>query len=176
MVVRDNLKNYTQQAQALLRKFGDQWMWSSAECEGELTYWLMYADNKYDPTKGAKEGTWRIFIAKCRISTMRRMKLKHSKTPCFTDIGEDYAHQVESLESADPLLALAHKIDEPDLKEMRDRCALTEKQLAVFDLLSQGYTQVEIAEMLGVSKQAIGMRNKAMLDKLRSCFARARSR
>jgi DNA-binding XRE family transcriptional regulator len=170
MVVKDDLKNYTQQARALLRKYGDPWMWKSAECEGELTYWLMYADNKYDPTKGAKEGTWRIFIARCRISTMRSMKRKHNKTPCFTDIGEEYVHQVESLETTDPLRALAQTLDMPNLKEIRKRCSLTEKQLAVFDLLSQGYTQVEIAKKIGVSKQAIGIRNKAMLNKLRSCF------
>ena len=172
MTIKNDLGNYTYQARSLLRKYGDSWMWNNAECEGELAYWLMYADNRYDPTKGASEGTWRIFIAKCRIGSMRRVRRRHARNPCFTDIGEDYEKQVRSLEEPTPLHKLIQDSDTVGLDEIRARCDLTKKQLAVFDLLAQGYNQVEIAKKMGVSKQAISLRKLKMLKKLRQRFCK----
>lgn len=169
MAIKNDLNNYTEQAKNLLRKYGDSWMWNNPECEGELAYWLMYADNRYDPTKGATEGTWRVFIAKCRIGSMRRVRHRQARNPCFTDIGEDYERQVRSLEDTDPLNKMMKDLNKLDLDELRVKCDMTEKQRVVFDLLIQGYNQAEIAKKTGVSKQAISLRKFKMLEKLRKC-------
>ena len=54
------LKDYWHEAKRVIGKWG-QWAWQcDDECVAFVAYWMMRADWKYDPSKGAKRSTYRI--------------------------------------------------------------------------------------------------------------------
>lgn len=167
MAVKDDLPDYTKQAISLLYTYGDYWMLRSDECVGDLAYWLMYADERYDPAKGAKEGTWRIFIARCRIRHMRKIRYRNRQV-CFSDYGETaklfelvyqrkYQKPVHEADIAGEIL---------DIVISRTK-SLSKRQLAIVDLMRQGFSQTAVANKFGISKQAISCSVKDILKKCR---------
>ena len=163
MAVKDDLKDYLKQARSLIYTYGDMWMRGDRECEGELAYWLMYADDRYDPTKGAKEGTWRVYIARCRLGAMRRKRHKKLRATCFTDIGDTFSETVANKSNYEPVSR-----NEIPVEDITKRCKLSKGQSQVLELLLTGLSQREIAEQLGVSRQAISCRYRLALQKLQS--------
>ena len=168
MAVKDDLPDYTNQAINLIWRYGDKWMAQSEECIGDLAYWLMHADARYDPTKGAKEGTWRVFIARCRIKHMRKLRYDQRHV-CFTDYSEK-AHLFELVYQR-KCQKVIHDADTAgellDIVISRTK-SLSKRQRAIVDLMRQGFSQTEIAVHFGVTKQAISCSVQYLLNKCRA--------
>ena len=170
-MIKDDLQDYTQQAHTLLRAYGDAWMLQSDDCIGDVTYWIMHADNTYNPDKGAKPGTWRVTIAKFRIKHLRWQRWRtRQRHVCFTDITNEDKGFFDFLYSQASISAPSTFSDIAD--EMLDviisRSKLSERQRLIVGKLRTGLTQSEIAAEFKVSKQAISCSMQLILKKFRS--------
>jgi RNA polymerase sigma factor (sigma-70 family) len=175
MVVKDDLKDYRRQAIALIYSYGDVWMLKSDECIGDITHWLMHADNIYDPSKGAKPGTWRVVIARFRIKHLRRADYQRRKRfVCFTDVLDaertnliDLVYNRTSTPPPPNYADVATEI----LDVIISRSKLSERQRQVMGMRRDGLKMIEIAAKFKVSKQAVSLSYRLALKKCQMCAA-----
>ena len=66
-----SLEWYLKQAEAVICKWGDAWMLGDVDNIGLVSYYMMVADQKYDPSRGAKKSTWRVLRGIYAIKTIR---------------------------------------------------------------------------------------------------------
>jgi DNA-directed RNA polymerase specialized sigma24 family protein len=156
MPVKDDLQDYIKQASAILHTYGDYWMLRSDECIGDVARWIMHADNTYDPSKGAKPGTWRVVTAMYRIKHIRWAQWKRQQQEvCFTDVSDAEREHLDDLiynrtESPPTVADVAAEM----LDVIISRSKLSKRQHQVVGMRRDGLTLREIGAKLGSSKQA----------------------
>ena len=133
----------------------------------------MHADNTYDPSKGAKPGTWRVVIARFRIKHLRWARYhRRNRFVCFTDVLDDeripLIDLVYNRKSTPPPPNYADVAAEM-LDVIISRSKLSERQRQIISMRRDGLKMKEIAAKFKVSKQAISLSYRLALKKCQMC-------
>ena len=86
MMEGKSLKDYWHEAKRVIGKWG-KWEWQKDdECVAFVSYWMMRADWKYDPDKGAKRSTYRISSGRwALVSWAGKLKKRDAKAKLTAD-------------------------------------------------------------------------------------------
>ena len=155
-----SLKDYWNEAKRVIGRWG-QWEWQlDDECVAFVAYWMMRADWKYDPTKGAKRSTYRISSGRwALVSWAGKLKKQNAKAKETLSLnyeikdGDDsYVEFGDSLiqrePEENPAIELVGKLVDHD-------CLSKVMKLYLKRYYVDGYNCVEIAEEFSISKQAV---------------------
>tara|TARA_R110002167_G_scaffold42236_1_gene128416 strand:+ start:313 stop:825 length:513 start_codon:yes stop_codon:yes gene_type:complete len=149
--IEGTLEWYTKQAESLIKKYGDAWMFKDSENIGLVVHNMVVADSTYNPDKGAKPSTWRVCRAIYAIKNIRNKEYKRDKQ--VVSLNHVLGSGKELWEITQDFRCL--NSEEVNLEQTIKRAMLTSKQSTVIKMYIGGENMIEIADKLGVSKQRV---------------------
>jgi hypothetical protein len=152
--IEGTLQWYTKQAETLIKKYGEPWMFRDSDNVGFVVHYMVVADSTYNPNKGAKPSTWRVCRAIYAIKNIRHKAYKKSsKGMKPISLNHVLDSGKELWEVTQDSRCLNSK--EINLEKIVRRARLTNKQRVVIKMYIDGDNMIEIAGKLGVSKQRV---------------------
>jgi len=154
------LKDYWHEAKRVIGKWG-KWEWQlDDECVAFVSYWMMRADWKYDPAKGAKRSTYRVCSGRwALVSWAGNLKKRDAKAKEILslnyEIMDGNGHYIEfsdTLSEQEPEENMAGELAK---KLVDHECLSKSMKLYLKKYYVDGYNCVEIAEQFSISKQAV---------------------
>jgi DNA-directed RNA polymerase specialized sigma24 family protein len=143
---------YLEQAKAVIGKWGQSWMINDHDNVGVVAYYMMVADQTYDPSRGAKQSTWRITRARYALKNIISNRAKKKEVSLNAIMGnsgsnkeQEFIHIVASKPSG----------TEIDVENIISNSSLSEKQESYIRKYMGGKNMVNIAEEEGICKQAV---------------------
>jgi len=161
-----SLEWYLKQAEAVICKWGDAWMLGDIDNIGLVSYYMMVADQKYDPSRGAKRSTWRVLRGIYATKTIRanRKRKGGKETSLNAIVGHSDSGKTTEIGSLIPNKETEERISVTDIAA---RSNLTEKQSRYVKKYLSGKKMVEIAEEEGICKQAVSYVISSAVEKMR---------
>jgi len=154
------LKDYWHEAKRVIGKWG-KWEWQlDDECVAFVSYWMMRADWKYDPDKGAKRSTYRINAGRWALvswaGNLKKRGEKSKETLSLNhEIKDNQGHHIEfgdTLVEPQPEENIAGELAK---KLVDHECLSKSMKLYLKKYYVDGYNCVEIAKQCNISKQAV---------------------
>jgi RNA polymerase sigma factor (sigma-70 family) len=159
------LKDYLSLSKTLILKYGRGYKQKLIQDEnaiGEVAFSIMRADQIYNPGKNTKPSTWRIKQAIYKILHLIKEIRDQSHIVSLDQYMNGNGHKLDFTEEP-PIL----ENDCEDIIET-NKGILTEKQTQYLNLIyKDGFSQKEIAQQLGVTKQAVSFSLKRAERKLK---------
>ena len=167
------LRDYHEEARRVIGKWG-RWEWQLDEdCVAFVAYWMMRADWKYDPTKGAKKSTYRVCSGRWAVvSWANKLKKRDERAKKILSVNFDVVDEEgHCIEYGDTISDKSKAKDLIDL-ELVDKCVnhecLSNKlQQYLKRYFIEGYNCQEIATQMGVSRQAVSEGLRRAIVKLK---------
>ena len=155
------LKDYHHEAKRVIGKWG-RWEWQlDEECVAFVSYWMMRADWKYDPTKGVKRSTYRVCSGRWAVvSWANKLKKRDEKAKKILSINFDIMDEDgHSIEFGD-IIASESKAEDLINSELvnsylNHKCLSDKLRQYLQKYFLDGYNCQEIATQMGVSRQAV---------------------
>ena len=154
------LKDYWHEAKRVIGKWG-KWEWQlDDECVAFVAYWMMRADWKYDPNKGAKMSTYRISSGRWALvswaGNLKKRAEKSKETLSLNyEVKDDQGCHIEfgdTIVESQPEENIANELA---VKLVDHKCLSKSMKLYLKKYYVDGYNCVEIAEQCDISKQAV---------------------
>ena len=159
MMKNRSLDSYWHEAKCVIGKWGQSHWNSDDECVAFVAYWMMRADWKYDPDKGAKMSTYRINAGRwALVSWANKLKKRTEDSNKTLSLNVPTKTNGEYLDLCDELPAKEDKSEinnEIAEKIIGNNCNSEKLQRYLRLYYIDGYNCTEIAHMSGVSKQAV---------------------
>lgn len=111
---------------------------------GFIMYYMMRADEKFNPELGFQRNTYRICCA--RYGCLKLFKMKQKKVKAVNIQNWELPNKCKNIEKVD-------NIDE--IRSLIEQTGLNPQEKKVFEFLMLGYSFKDIASELGVSKQRV---------------------
>ena len=158
MTENKTLDDYWHEARRVIGKWGQMHWQNEDECIAFVSYWMMRADWKYDPTKGAKRSTYRVNAGRWALVSWAN-KLKKQADKQTTSLSAPTKISGEYVDLSETILAKENRLED-NSDEFAEyiichKCNSVKLQDYLRKYYIQGYNCSEIAEMQGVSKQAV---------------------
>ena len=131
---------------------------------GLVAYYMMIADQTYDPSKGAKKSTWRILRARYALKNIISNRCKKKPVSLNTIIGTSGSGKENELVN---MFYTTSDEEEIDIENIICRSSLTEKQERYLRKYIGGKKMIHIAEEEGICKQAVSYTIAKAVDKMR---------
>ena len=151
-MIDKDLQGYLEEARWVVARWGRKHWLKDEDAMSFVAYQLMRADWKFDPSFGVKKITYRLSCARLCLGTLKKKDSEAKDLSLNIDNGEDGRQFHESVE-----YKREHRnIDMELIKKLVYHPALSD--IMQFDLRKkfvEDYNGAEIAEMRGVSKQAV---------------------
>ena len=165
-MIEYSLEWYLKQAEAIIYKWGDAWMMGDVDNIGLVSYYMMVADQKYDPSKGAKRSTWRVLRGIYAIKTIRanRKRKGNREVSLNSIVGDSSSGKVTEIGALIPSKETKEKVSVSDIAS---RSSLTEKQSRYVEKYLSGKKMVDIAKEEGICKQAVSYVISSAVEKMR---------
>jgi DNA-binding NarL/FixJ family response regulator len=160
----NSLHWYLEQAKAVICKWGQPWMMRDNDNVGLVAYYMMIADQKYDPSRGAKKSTWRILRARYALKNIISNRVKKKTVSLNTIIGTSGSGKENELIN---MFYTTSNEEEIDLERIISKSSLTEKQERYVRKYIGGKNMVQIAEEEGICKQAVSYTIAKAVDKMK---------
>jgi hypothetical protein len=155
---------YLEQAKAVICKWGQPWMIRDNDNVGLVAYYMMIADQTYDPSKGAKKSTWRILRARYALKNIISNRCRKKPVSLNTIIGTSGSGKENEL--VDMFYTTSDE-EEIDIENIIFRSSLTEKQERYLRKYIGGKKMIHIAEEEGICKQAVSYTIAKAVDKMK---------
>ena len=166
-----SLNSYWYEAKCVIGKWGQPHWNSDDECVAFVSSWMMRADWKYDPDKGAKMSTYRINAGRCAVvSWANKLKKRAEKSRQTLSLNVPTKNDGEYFDMCDEIPAREDKSkasNEIAEKIVSNNCNSEKLQSYLRLYYIDGYNCAEIAKMQGVSKQAVNEGIRRAILKLR---------
>ena len=131
---------------------------------GLVAYYMMIADQKYDPSKGAKKSTWRILRARYALKNIISNRCRKKPVSLNTIIGTSGSGKENELVN---MFYTTSDEEEIDIENIICRSSLTEKQERYLRKYIGGKKMIHIAEEEGICKQAVSYTIAKAVDKMK---------
>ena len=131
---------------------------------GLVAYYMMIADQTYDPSKGAKKSTWRILRARYALKNIISNRCRKKPVSLNTIIGTSGSGKENELVN---MFYTTSDEEEIDIENIICRSSLTEKQERYLRKYIGGKKMIHIAEEEGICKQAVSYTIAKAVDKMR---------
>ena len=158
MTENKTLDGYWHEARRVIGKWGQTHWQNDDECIAFVSYWMMRADWKYDPTKGAKRSTYRVNAGRWALVSWANKLKKQSNSQITslsvpTSVNGEYIDLSETIPSKES--QSEGRANEFAEYVVNHKCNSVKLQKYLRLYYIDGYNCAEIAEMQGVSKQAV---------------------
>ena len=160
----NSLHWYLEQAKAVMCKWGQPWMMRDNDNLGLVAYYMMVADQTYDPSKGAKKSTWRILRARYALKNIISNRGRKKPVSLNTIIGTSGSGKENELVN---MFYTTSDEEEIDIENIISRSNLTEKQERYTRKYIGGKKMIHIAEEEGICKQAVSYTIAKAVDKMK---------
>ena len=168
-----SLKDYWHEAKRVIGKWG-KWEWQKDdECVAFVSYWMMRADWKYAPDKGAKRATYRITSGRwALVSWAGKLKKRDAKAKETLSLNyrveDDEGHYTEfgdTIVQREPEETdTSYKVN----KLVNHSCLSESMKKYLKKYYVEGYNCVEIARQCDISKQAVSEGIRRGVERLKS--------
>ena len=166
-----SLNSYWHEARRVIGKWGQvHWQYDD-ECIAFVSYWMMRADWKYDPNKGAKMSTYRINAGRWALvswaNKLKKRAEEGSKTLSLnvpTKIDGEYFDMCDEIPDREDSSKINNEIAE---KIVSNNCNSEKLQHYLRLYYVDGFNCTELAEMQGVSKQAVNEGIRRAISRLK---------
>ena len=151
------LDDYWHEARRVIGKWGQMHWQYDDECLAFVSYWMMRADWKYDPTKGAKRSTYRVNAGRwALVSWANKLKKRNNVQTASLNVATKIDGEYIDLSDTMPDKKSRPEFDNEVTEHIISHgCNSKKLQNYLRKYYILGYNCSEIAEMQGVSKQAV---------------------
>ncbi len=166
-MIEYTLEWYLKQAKAVLLKWGEPWMIRDQDNIGLVSYYMMIADQTYDPQRGSKQSSWRVLRGRYAVKTIKSNRARKLKKQIVLSLNSKTSPDGgKELEWGD-MVADRDRTPDVDVDFVISKSKLTNKQAFYVSELRSGKKMTEIAKSCGVCKQAVSYSVAKAVEKMK---------